>query len=88
MTGLFIDQGPVVQVKGYTGRVRVLSDEEQGVAWDGPLVVLTSKLSASASEIVAAAIKDYGRGLVVGDVQSHGKGKPACPDGARLRARL
>ena len=90
VTGLFIDEGPVVQVKGYDGRVRILSDEAKGVAWDGPLVVLTSKLSASASEIVAAAIKDYGRGLVVGDDQSHGKGTvqtvlPLDPPGSKPR---
>lgn len=74
LTGLFIDKGPVVQVKRIDGAVSVLRDRDEGVAWKGPLVILTSKLSASASEIVAAAIKDYGRGLVVGDDTSHGKG--------------
>ena len=74
MTGLFIDVGPVVQVKGFSNRVEVHSDETPGAAWDGPLVVLTSKLSASASEILAGAIQDYQRGLVVGDEATHGKG--------------
>jgi carboxyl-terminal processing protease len=74
LTGLFIDKGPVVQVKGFRGRVEVLDDELAGVSWNGPLIVLTSKFSASASEIVAGAIKDYGRGIIVGDESSHGKG--------------
>lgn len=73
-TGLFIDKGPVVQVKDPFGQIEQLDDEDQGVAWDGPLVVLTSKFSASASEILAGAIQDYGRGLVVGDPATHGKG--------------
>ena len=74
MTGLFIDEGPVVQVKGFNNRVDVHSDETPGAAWDGPLVVLTSKFSASASEILAGAVQDYQRGLVVGDEATHGKG--------------
>lgn len=74
LTGLFIDRGPVVQVKSSNGTVTDYSDDEPGVSWDGPLVVMTSKLSASASEILAGAIKDYGRGIVVGDPASHGKG--------------
>jgi carboxyl-terminal processing protease len=73
-TGLFIDKGSVVQVKDSDGQVMQLEDEDAGVAWDGPLVVMTSKLSASASEIFAGAIKDYNRGLVVGDPATHGKG--------------
>ncbi|HRF00664.1 MAG TPA: carboxy terminal-processing peptidase [Pirellulaceae bacterium] len=73
-TGLFIDRGPVVQVKDSAGSSEVLSDEQAGVAWDGPLVVLTSKFSASASEILAGAIQDYRRGIVVGDTATHGKG--------------
>lgn len=74
LTGLFIDKGPVVQVKDSAGNVTAYSDENSGVAWDGPLVVMTSKLSASASEILAGAIKDYRRGLIVGDQTTHGKG--------------
>lgn len=74
LTGLFIDQGPVVQVKDPDGRVQHYDDLERGMAWDGPLVVLTSKFSASASEILAGAIQDYRRGLIVGDEATHGKG--------------
>src|SRR5439155_4046903 len=74
LTGLFIDQGPVVQVKSPDGEVEALNDEDRGVAWGGPLVVLVRKLSASASEKFAGAIQDYHRGLIVGDHTTHGKG--------------
>jgi len=74
LTGLFIDRGPVVQIRAQDGDVERMSDSDAGVAWDGPLVVLTSELSASASEIFAGAIQDYGRGLVVGSTTTHGKG--------------
>lgn len=74
LTGLFIDYGPVVQVKDPDGRVQHYDDLDRGMAWSGPLVVLTSKFSASASEILAGAIQDYRRGIVVGDDTTHGKG--------------
>lgn len=74
LTGLFIDRGPVVQVKNSDGSVQQYADDDGGTAWDGPLVVLTSKFSASASEIFAGAIQDYRRGIVVGDPATHGKG--------------
>ncbi|MFM8735128.1 MAG: carboxy terminal-processing peptidase [Pirellulales bacterium] len=74
LTGLFIDRGPVVQIKDVDKQVRPYDDVDAGVAWDGPLVVLTSKFSASASEILAGAIQDYHRGLIVGDKATHGKG--------------
>jgi carboxyl-terminal processing protease len=74
LTGLFITDGPVVQVKGADGRVEPYYDLDPSVSWAGPLVVVTSKFSASASEILAGAIQDYGRGLIVGDHSTHGKG--------------
>ncbi len=74
MTGLFIDKGPVVQVKPANGKAQVLPDSDPKVQWDGPLVVMINNYSASASEIFAAAIQDYKRGVIVGSKQSYGKG--------------
>jgi carboxyl-terminal processing protease len=74
IAGLFIPQGPVMQVRDGADQRNTLADEDPKVAWDGPLVVLTSKASASASEIVAGALRDHRRALIVGDVTTHGKG--------------
>lgn len=74
MTGLFIDKGPVVQVKPAGGKAQVLPDSDPKVQWDGPLVVMINNYSASASEIFAAAIQDYNRGIIIGSKQSYGKG--------------
>ena len=73
LTGLFIDKGPVVQVKNTNGRVEVEWDNDSGMVYDGPLAVLVDRISASASEIFAAAIQDYKRGIIVG-AQTFGKG--------------
>lgn len=73
LTGLFIDQGPVVQVKDAGKRVQIEGDPTRGIAWEGPLAVLVNRASASASEIFAAAIQDYGRGLIIGE-PTFGKG--------------
>ncbi|MBU6275278.1 MAG: carboxy terminal-processing peptidase [Planctomycetes bacterium] len=74
LTGLFINTGTVVQIKDANKVVQQYEDPDPGIVWDGPLVVLASKFSASASEIVAGAIQDYHRGLVIGDESTHGKG--------------
>lgn len=74
VSGLFIDQGPVVQVKEQDGEIESHDDLIPGAAYTGPLVVICNRHSASASEIFAGVIKDYGRGIVVGDTTTHGKG--------------
>ncbi|HEY3816412.1 MAG TPA: carboxy terminal-processing peptidase [Polyangiaceae bacterium] len=74
LTGLFIRTGPVVQTRDPAGHVEVEGDTDPAIAYDGPLVLLTSKSSASASEILAGALQDYGRALVVGDSSTFGKG--------------
>ena len=74
LTGLFLKSGPIVQTKGSNGNIVVSSDPDPSVAYSGPLVVLTSRQSASASEIFAAALQDYERALIVGDKSTFGKG--------------
>jgi len=74
LTGLFLKSGPIVQTKGSNGNIVVSSDPDPGIAYSGALVVLTSRQSASASEIFAAALQDYGRAVVVGDQCTFGKG--------------
>ena len=74
MVGMFIDKGPVVQIRSKEGRSQILADETPGILYDGPLVVMVNEFSASASEIFAAAIQDYKRGLIVGSTSSYGKG--------------
>jgi len=73
LTGLFIDRGPVVQLRDTTGRIEVDDDPDPAIFYSGPLIVLVDRFSASASEIFAGAIQDYGRGLIIGQ-QTYGKG--------------
>ncbi|PYK84388.1 MAG: tail-specific protease, partial [Verrucomicrobia bacterium] len=74
LTGLFLKSGPIVQTKGSNGNIVISSDPDSGIAYGGPLIVLTSRQSASASEIFAAALQDYGRAVIVGDKNTFGKG--------------
>ena len=74
LTGLFLKSGPIVQTKDYNGSIRVSANPDPGIAYSGPMIVLTSRQSASASEIFAAALQDYGRAVIVGDKNTFGKG--------------
>ena len=74
LTGEFIGSGPIVQVRQQQNEAQVLNDTDPGIDYNGPLLVLVNRLSASASEILSAALQDYGRALVVGDTKTHGKG--------------
>ncbi|HLP76295.1 MAG TPA: carboxy terminal-processing peptidase [Candidatus Paceibacterota bacterium] len=88
LTGLFIKDGPVVQVKSMDGSIEVDKDTDPTITYDGPLVVLTSRFSASASEIVAGALQDYGRAVIVGDSSTHGKGTVQTVQNLRPLMRL
>ena len=74
ITGLFIDEGPIVQVKSTVSKTEVLRDRDGKTLWNGPMVILVNELSASASEILAAAMQDYERAIVIGSEQTFGKG--------------
>ncbi len=73
-TGLFFKTGPVVQIRSGSGQIQVMSDNDPSVEYTGPMIVLVNRFSASASEILAGALQDYGRALIVGDEHTHGKG--------------
>ena len=74
ITGFFIEKGPVVQVKSIGGRKEILRDNDSSILWDGPLIIMVNEFSASASEILAAALQDYNRAVILGSKQTYGKG--------------
>jgi carboxyl-terminal processing protease len=74
MSGLFIDNGPVVQVKDKEGKIKALNDQKNGIAYGGPLVIMVNNFSASASEIISAAMQDYDRAIIMGSPSTYGKG--------------